>query len=656
MLRLQRPIPHNTYCIVMIMKRLHSFMLQRFVPLLAMTFFISLFILMMQFLWKYIEDLVGKGLDFSVICELFFYAALTMVPMALPLAVLLASLMTFGNLGEKLELTAMKAAGISLFRIMRPLIVLMVFVSIGAFFFQNNVLPVAQTKMWTLLFSMRQKSPELEIPEKSFYSDIPDMNIYVERKDRNTGMLHDIIIYDVSRGIDNSRIILADSAKMMFTQDKTLLFLHLYHGELFENFTDNSLGGNNRGFMPFRRESFDDKQVYFPFDANFNRLNEQGIRSQYVGMNISELSHAIDSIQAKVDSIGQVFGTELKETPYLGLPYYTQRYVNHKLERIARPPVHPSRPINVDSVFARPNASMARSYISQALTKVQRVRNEYEFKSTVLLDQEKSMRKHDIEMQKKFTLSIACIIFFFIGAPLGAIVKKGGIGTPLVLSVLLFIVYFIFDNSGYKMARDGKTAVWFGIWLSTMVMTPLGIFFTYKAVGDTSMLDFDWLRKLNEKIKRPSQLMRLFARDSRNLETKEYTFDDVVPSEIVPRLQALITAYRNISGTKVPWYSPKVLRNTTAPIAPELESVVEYLHNSKDIYIIHLLNEIPLRVRRRDIPSVIKTLKSLISRLNGEDTESEKTPISTENTEASENPEDVENVETSENSDTPTLQ
>lgn len=625
-------------------------MLQRFVPLLAMTFFISLFILMMQFLWKYIEDLVGKGLDFSVICELFFYAALTMVPMALPLAVLLASLMTFGNLGEKLELTAMKAAGISLFRIMRPLIVLMIFISIGAFFFQNNVLPVAQTKMWTLLFSMRQKSPELEIPEKSFYSDIPDMNIYVERKDRNTGMLHDMIIYDVSRGIDNSRIILADSAKMMFTQDKTQLFLHLYHGELFENFTDNSLGNNSRGFMPFRRESFDDKKVYFPFDANFNRLNEQGIRSQYVGMNISELSHAIDSIQSKVDSIGRVFGTEIKETPYLGLPYYTQQYVNHKLERIARPPVHPRRPINVDSVFARPNASMARSYLTQALAKVQRVRNEYEFKSTVLLDQEKSMRKHDIEMQKKFTLSIACIIFFFIGAPLGAIVKKGGIGTPLVLSVLLFIVYFIFDNSGYKMARDGKTAVWFGIWLSTMVMTPLGIFFTYKAVGDTSMLDFDWLRKLNEKIKRPSQLMRLFARESRNLETKEFTFEEVVPTEITPRLHALIAAYRETSAQTVPWYSRYTLRSATAPLAPELESAIEYLHNSKDIYVIHLLNEIPMRVRRRDIPSVIMTLENLITRINGE---------VTENDAASEDTESIEGHECSvysENSNAPTLQ
>lgn len=598
------------------LKRLHSFMLQRFVPLLTMTFFISLFILMMQFLWKYIEDLVGKGLDFSVICELFFYAALTMVPMALPLAILLASLMTFGNLGEKLELTAMKAAGISLFRIMRPLIVLMVFISVGAFFFQNNVLPVAQTKMWTLLFSMRQKSPELEIPEKSFYSDIPDMNIYVEHKDRNTGMLHDIIIYDVSRGLDNSRIILSDSAKMMFTQDKTQLFLHLYHGELFENFRDNSLGAGSSGYMPFRRESFVDKKIYFPFDANFNRLNEQGIRSQYVGMNISELSHAKDSIQAKVDSIGAIFGTEIKETPYLGLTYYTQQYVNHELVRKPRADVHPRKPINIDSAFSRPSPSMARAYITQALSKAQRVRNEYEFKSTILLDQQKSMRKHDIELQKKFTLSIACIIFFFIGAPLGAIVKKGGIGTPLVLSVLLFIVYFIFDNSGYKMARDGKTAVWFGIWLSTMVMTPLGIFFTYKAVGDTSMLDFDWLRKLNEKLKRPSELLKLFAGEKRKLELKEVVFDDVIPEEIIPRIQTLIAKLNEEKNRKRAWYTRLRFAKKLNDIAPELESIVEYLHNTKNIYIINQLNNIPAKPRIHNIPTTIKALDDILDILD----------------------------------------
>lgn len=207
-------------------------MLQRFIPLLCMTFFICLFIVLMQFLWRYLDDLVGKGLDIGLIGELFFYAALTMVPQALPLAVLLASLMTFGNLGEKFELTAMKAAGISLIRIMRPLIIFMTLIAIGAFFFQNNVLPIAQTKMWTLLFSMRQKSPEVEIPEKAFYDQIPGINLYIDHKNKETGMLYDLILYDVSKGFDNSRIILADSAKLSFTEDKTHLFLQLYQGEI----------------------------------------------------------------------------------------------------------------------------------------------------------------------------------------------------------------------------------------------------------------------------------------------------------------------------------------------------------------------------------------------------------------------------------------
>ena len=227
-----------------IIKRLDTFMLQRFLPLLAMTFFICLFIVLMQFLWRYLDDLVGKGLSISVVGELFFYAALTMVPTALPLAVLLASLMTFGNLGEKFELTAMKAAGISLIRIMRPIIIFMVFLGIGAFFFQNNVLPYAQTKMYTLLFSMRQKSPEIEIPERTFYDQIPGMNLYIEKKDPESGMLYDMILYDVTKGFDNSRIILADSARLSFTEDKTHLFLKLYHGAMFENLREQKIGRN----------------------------------------------------------------------------------------------------------------------------------------------------------------------------------------------------------------------------------------------------------------------------------------------------------------------------------------------------------------------------------------------------------------------------
>ena len=258
-------------------KRLYLFMLQSFLPLFLMTFFICLFIVLMQFLWRYIDDLVGKGLDVSVIAELFFYAALTMVPMALPLAILLASLMTFGNLGEQFELTAMKASGVSLIKSMRPLIVLMVLVAIGAFFFQNNVLPVAQTKMWTLLYSMRQKSPELDIPEKEFYDQITGFNIYVNDKDRETGILRQLLIYNVDKGADNATIIYADSGKMSITDDKEHLFLTLWNGEQFENLREQGLSSNN---VPYRRESFTDKEVMITFDANFTRMDESGMRNQ----------------------------------------------------------------------------------------------------------------------------------------------------------------------------------------------------------------------------------------------------------------------------------------------------------------------------------------------------------------------------------------
>lgn len=263
-------------------------MLQSFLPLFVMTFLICLFIVLMQFLWRYIDDLVGKGLEMSVIGELFFYAALTMVPMALPLAILLASLMTFGNLGEQFELTAMKASGVSLIKSMRPLIALMVIVAIGAFFFQNNVLPVAQAKMYTLLYSMKQKSPELEIPEGVFYDQITGFNLYVKHKDRETGILNDLLIYNVSKGTDNATIIYADSGKISMTDDKSHLILNLWNGEQFENLREQGSTFSSQN-VPYRRETFNDKEVLIAFDANFNRMDESGMRNQYVGKNIAEL-------------------------------------------------------------------------------------------------------------------------------------------------------------------------------------------------------------------------------------------------------------------------------------------------------------------------------------------------------------------------------
>jgi lipopolysaccharide export system permease protein len=580
-------------------------MLQRFIPVLAMTFFICLFIVMMQFLWRYIDDLVGKGLGIDVVAELFGYAALTMVPTALPLAVLLASLMTFGNLGETFELTAMKAAGISLFRIMRPLIILMVGIAIGAFFFQNDVLPIAQTKMYTLLFSMRQKSPEIEIPEQSFYDQIPGMNLYVEHKNRETGMLYDLIIYDVTRGIENSRIILSDSGKMSFTEDKSHLFLHLYKGELFENVQNGSMGFNSGSYLPFRRESFDDKQVYIMFDANFNRIDESGMRAQYIGKNISELRYAIDSINHIVDSIGNIFGNDLKQTSYLGIPYYTTKDVNGKAVRVKQTPVKTTKKINVDSVFNAPNSSMARTYLNQALSKAKRQEMEFEFKSALLTDQQKSMRRHDIEMERKFTLSLACLIFFFIGAPLGAIIKKGGLGTPLVISVILFVIYYIFDNIGYKMAKDGKTEVWFGIWLSSMVLLPMGVFFTYKAIGESSVFDFDTYRRF---------LRRVFhIAEKRRIAFKEVVMDVPDNSELNEKLCVFNSKMeaRIERRKKMAFFRRPFINVSNAQLREEFDALVVAMSYSRDQHVINLLNEYPVNITSRNASSIVATGKAI---------------------------------------------
>ncbi len=584
-------------------------MLQRFLPLLSMTFFICLFIVLMQFLWKSIEDLVGKGLSVGVICELFFYAALSMVPTALPLAVLLASLMVFGNLGEKFELTAMKASGISLFRIMRPLIVFMAFLAVGAFFFQNDVLPIAKTKMWTLLFSVRQKSPEVEIPVRSFYDQIPNMNLYTESKNPETGMLYGMILYDLSRGYDNTRVILADSGRFNFTEDKTRLFLHLYSGEMFENMRDNSMGASSSRYMPFRREHFDDKQIYFPFDANFNRIDEGGMRSQYIGQNVRQLMHSIDSIGREVDSVGTQYATEIRNAPYFGLTRtITRRQPDGTFENIERPQVALDQPIDIDSIITARGPSLQKSYLTQALAKAKRQKQEYMYRSLALSEQAKLMRRHDIEMQRKFTLSFACIIFFFIGAPLGAIIKKGGLGMPLVISVLLFIVYFLIDNAGYKMARDGKMPVWEGIWLSSFVLLPMGVFFTYKAVGDSAVFNMDAYRNFFRRL-----IGKTMARD---LTLKEVRMTEVEPSVAADMLSHFLESAIATKQNMAALTPLKRLFATshTALLRQELNNLVDYMSNSSDIYTINLLNQYPFKPTWRNLPVIIETTQHLLKR------------------------------------------
>ncbi len=571
-------------------KRMDTFILQSFLPLFVMTFCICLFIVLMQFLWRYIDDLVGKGLGVDVISELFFYAALTMVPMALPLAILLASLMIFGNLGENFELTAMKASGISLLRTMAPLIVLMVLIAAGAFFFQNNVLPIAQTKMYTLLYSVRQKSPELEIPEGVFYDQIPGYNLFIEHKNRDTGVLYDMMIYDVSRGFENSSIILADSGKMSFTADKTHLFLELWSGESFENLKDAATGMKN---VPYRRETFDVKEIMVTFDSNFNRMDEQGMRKQYVGKNMAELRATIDSVQQRVDSLGMEYSNSLRETPHMNImPYRISSDTTGTRIRTPNPSVKMARAMDVDSVFRGSSSGVGINYLQTALAKSQRNKQEYEYRSLTMADDTRTIRRHSIELMKKFTLSFACIIFFFIGAPLGAIIRKGGLGTPLVISVFLFIFYYIIDNMGYKLARDGKWPVWQGMWLSAAVLLPLGIFFTYKAVNDSAVFNKDAYLNF---------FRRFFGvSETRSVEMKEIVMEEVRPAIALERLNRLkdmvagFLADNPPSQSYISYWRKGYDRDSLHAIRDYEESIVERLSNSRDKMVIIRLMDMPI--------------------------------------------------------------
>lgn len=562
----------------------------------AMTFVIVLFIVLMQFLWKYMDDLIGKGLEVSVLAELFFYAALSMVPMALPLAILLASLMTFGNLGEKSELTAIKASGVSLLKTMSPLIVVVTLISIGAFFFQNDVLPRTQVKMWTLLFSARQKSPELEIPEGSFYGQIPGYNIFVKEKNRENGLLYNVMIYDVSHG-DNSTILLADTARLAFTPDMKYLYLHLKQGEQFENLRESGMDASN---IPFRREKFLEKEILLPFDANFNRLDEEGMRNQYVGKNITELRTAIDSLTLLVDSIGLRTAEDFPRRAFPNLAPSVGSPTEGMLNASDTRPVKPAQkvkeektvPPNFDSLLLALTSSQREQVFNMADNYRQMRRDEMEFRAVQIHDEKVRIRRHSIELIKKYTLSVACLVFLFIGAPLGAIIRKGGLGAPMVISVLLFVVYYIFDNTGFKMAREGIAPPWLGIWLSTFVLLPLGIFVTWKAMNDSSVFNPDlykeWLRR------------RLGIPTSRQVVKKEVIINDIdveyALSE-VERLKHIADAwlhrYGHIRGYRSYWLAP-VRRQPVERMGMLTDEIVNYLSDSQDLHLIALLNKYPV--------------------------------------------------------------
>ncbi len=473
-----------------LLKKMDIYLLKNFLGLFVMTFLICVFILLMQFLWMHVNDLVGKGVEVTVLAEFFIYAAASVVPLALPLAILLASLMTFGNLGEKFELTAMKSAGVSLFRIMRPLAISIAFICVGAFYFSNNILPISQVKLWSLIFSLRQKSPEMEIPAGEFYDGIDGYNIYVQQKDPTTGLLLGMKIYDLSKGFQNAAVMVADSGRVFFTADNKYLLFKLYSGESFENLNQQQQRATRTGDrIPYRRETFKEKQILIDFDTEFNRYDESVLRDQHVSKNVKELVFSIDSVQNIAHEKSREQSADMIAKKYLGREHQPNRILPDLT-------MDEQQEWMVDSLYANYNNIDKERAFAQAIEKAKTMRDQVDYNALVLDDSQRYIRRHEIELHRKFTLAFACLIFFFIGAPLGAIIRKGGLGAPIVISVIMFIIYYIIDNTGYKMAREALWPVTPGMWLSSAVLLPIGIFLTWKAATDSALLNPEaWLKQ-----------------------------------------------------------------------------------------------------------------------------------------------------------------
>lgn len=486
------------------MKKLDKYLLTQFLGLLMVTFVICVFILLMQFVWMHVKDLVGKGVEMKVLAEFFIYATASVVPLALPLAILLASLMTFGNLGEKFELTAMKAAGVSLFRIMRGLTIAIGVICVGAFLFSNYVLPKAQVKLWALVFSLKQKSPELEIPQGEFYDGIDGYNIYVRHKNPETGMLYDMMIYDYSKGFRNASVMLADSGQLYFSEDKKYLQLMLYSGEAFENLDNKQQKAiSAEKNIPYRRESFGTKRLLIDFDMDFNRYSEDVLKDQHVSKNVTQLVQSIDSVDVLAHKRSKDQSVQLVNNHYFGRERVESRNVDAwegAKEQYGQ--------YVVDSLYAHFTDDERYRAADAAKDKAKVMKDKVDYNALMLNDYQRYIRKHEIELHRKFTLAFACLIFFFIGAPLGAITRKGGLGAPVVISVVMFIVYYIIDNTGYKMAREALWPCWSGMWLSSMVLLPIGVFLTYTAATDSPLFNPEaWMKHL----KRVNKLARVWV-------------------------------------------------------------------------------------------------------------------------------------------------
>jgi len=570
-----------------IIKKLDIFILKQFSLLFAGTFFICLFIFMMQFLWRYVEDLIGKGLSMEVLAKFFFYAAMTLVPISLPLALLLAALITFGNMGERLELLAMKAAGVPLVRILRPVLVFALAVTGGSFYFQDVIAPESSKQLAALLYSMRQKSPELEIPEGIFYNEIPGYNLFVEHKDLETGMLYGIMIYTQGTNFDDTQVVIADSGRIQATEDQMHLKLTLYDGQRFRNM-QNTGSAMDKSTVPYLRETFKTEVDLIPFDNNFSVMDANLFNDNAQTKGLKQLAHGVDSIAHYLDSVGHDRYRQYSYTFLAGTRLDGRTDSAALAQRVV------DEPLDFDSVYSALTDQERNRAVRQALDHTRSGEVQTEMMREDSYYHNRQLRIHKLETHKKYALSLACLMFFFIGAPLGAIIRKGGLGVPVVVSVVFFIFYYMVNISGEKMAKSGEWDVAFGLWLSTMVLAPIGAWLTWKSNQDSAVFNVEGYQRFFRKL--------FGLRLKRNIVRKEVIMNEVDANEMLPILEQFSADCAAYEQSHNLWKMPNYFRvffryeadTAVIGLSDRLEAIVEELSNSRDNRIIGALNEIPI--------------------------------------------------------------
>ena len=488
------------------LKKLNIYIIKQYIGTFIFTFFVAIFILLMQFLWTWVDEFIGKGVEFAVMFKLLFYTSVTFVPMALPLAILLSSLMCFGNLGEYYELVAMKASGISTWKVMRPLLYFSLTMSILGFFFSNNVMPVANLRMQSTLYDVSHKKMTLEIPEGVFYRGIDKYVIKVAKKSKDGNWMYDVMIYDHTDGKGNVKVTVADSGYMAMTPSQRDMIFTLYDGYNYNEMVDDK---DYRTRRPFQKMSFKRQLVSFDMSQfDMKHMNEDAFKKHQTMLNIKQLNVAIDSL-----NIAYADKVESNNMSLIGRFQYLNLGVNEYVRADEKIKKRHGADVKTDTIeqFQWPLISCMpeneqQAIVSMALVNANNMKENITVISNNMKRDRVNIRKHEQVLNQKFTLSVACILFFFIGAPLGAIIRKGGLGMPVVVSVVFFVIYYVITIIGERVAVNGDMSVFLGAWISSIVLFPIGIFLTFKATTDAALLDAESWKKFFTKRKKSNTI------------------------------------------------------------------------------------------------------------------------------------------------------